>query len=182
MNSESEHNFSNEREINPKISTIDRLKAATQATVQVVEEIPYLPTVYAIPKEDWEAFRHGLREVMTFQPTLYEQIEDLATREDLNEVLKANWNAYRSLENLAERKIGEETASLKPLLGQIREELEQDGKKRERIICDIECSARHHFKDMEELARSIKHWIIGTLAGSAVLSGLVSLLVSLLSH
>lgn len=182
MNFESENNFNNEQKTTPKISAIDRLKAATQATVQVVEEIPYLPTVYAIPKEDWEAFQHGLREVLTFQPTLYKQIEGLTTREELNEVLEANWDAYRSLANIAVKKISEETEPIRKQMHEMREALEQDGKKRERIICDIELSARHHYEDMKGWARSIKRWVIGTLVGSALLSGLIGLLVGLLLH
>ena len=182
MNFESENNF-NQEQTQPTVSAIDRLKAATQATEQIVEEIPYLPVVvYAIPKKDWEAFRHGLREALTFQPTLYEQIGDLATREELNEVLEANWDAYRSLANIAVKKIGEETEPIWKQMHEIREALEQDGKKRERIICDIELSARRNYKDLTDLARSVRRWIIDALAGSAVLSGLVSLLVSLLLH
>ena len=188
MNFTSDNDFNNEpneltrqnEPTTPAIRAVDRLKAAAQATAQVVEEIPYLPTVYAIPKEDWEAFRHGLREVLTFQPTLYEQIGDLATREEMNEVLEANWDAYRSLANLASKKIGEETAPLKTQLGSIREALEQDGKKRERIISDLEWSARQHSEEMRETARSVKHWTVGGLIASVLTSGLVSLLVSLL--
>lgn len=179
MNFESENNF-NQEQTQPTVSAIDRLKAATQATVQVVEEIPYLPTVYAIPKEDWEAFQHGLREVLTFQPTLYKQIKELATREELDATLEADWDAYKSLANVAVKKIGEETEPIRKQMHEMREALEQDGKKRERSICDIELSARRNYKDLTDLARSVRRWIIGALAGSAVLSGLVSLLVSLL--
>lgn len=179
MNSESEKNFNQEKSMST-IPAIDRLKAATQATVQVVEEIPYLPTVYAIPKEDWEAFRHGLREVLTFQPTLYKQIEGLTTREELDATLQADWDSYQHLANIAVKKIGEEIEPIRKQLNAIREELERDGKKRERIICDMETSAHHHFEDMADLVRSIKRRVIDALVGSVILSGLVSLLIGLL--
>lgn len=77
MNSEYENKLQN----TPAVSPMDKLKAASKTAVRTIEETSYQPIVYAIPKEDWNAFREWTKQAVTFQPTLYQQIAELTTKE-----------------------------------------------------------------------------------------------------
>ena len=75
MNSGYENSSQNVQTVStPPLSPMDKLKAASKTTVRTIEETPYQPAVYAIPKEDWNAFREWTKQAVTFQPTLYEKI------------------------------------------------------------------------------------------------------------
>ena len=67
-------------------NTLEALKKSSAGMIRTQAEREYLPKVVAIPTEQWEAFCAWAREAVTFQPTLYKQIETLATREDLTEM------------------------------------------------------------------------------------------------
>ena len=73
MNSEYENKLQN----TPAVSSMDKLKAASRTAVKTIEETPYQPIVYALPKEDWNAFREWTKQAVTFQPTLYQQIASI---------------------------------------------------------------------------------------------------------
>ena len=66
--------YENKLQNTPAVSSMDKLKAASGTAVKTIEETPYQPIVYAIPKEDWNAFREWTKQAVTFQPTLYQQI------------------------------------------------------------------------------------------------------------
>ena len=51
-----------------------------------LEEVPYQPIVYAVPKEWVESWKTLLENAVQFQPTLYSQISTLATQKDLRDV------------------------------------------------------------------------------------------------
>lgn len=51
-----------------------------------LEEVPYQPIVYAVPKEWVESGKTLLENAVQFQPTLYSQISTLATQKDLRDV------------------------------------------------------------------------------------------------
>ena len=84
MNSEYENKLQN----TPTVSPMDKLKAASRTAVKTIEETPYQPIVYAIPKEDWNAFREWTKQAVTFQPTLYQQIAELTTRQEAKETAR----------------------------------------------------------------------------------------------
>ena len=58
MSSESENN------------TLNRLLGSQKQEVQTLKEIPYQPTVYAIPKDHWETMLSQLQEQTEFQERL----------------------------------------------------------------------------------------------------------------
>ena len=51
-----------------------------------LEEVPYQPIVYAVPKEWVESGKTLLKNAVQFQPTLSSQISTLATQKDLRDV------------------------------------------------------------------------------------------------
>lgn len=48
----------------------------------VLDEVPYQPVVYAVPKEWLESWMALLENAVRFQPTLYRQLTPLATQEE----------------------------------------------------------------------------------------------------
>ena len=73
MNSPSEQNTSD-----------SLLQALLEKNTQDLAEIqlkPYTPTVYAIPDTIWTAMVNLLQNAATFQPTLYQKLQPLATWE-----------------------------------------------------------------------------------------------------
>ena len=92
MNSEYENKLQN----TPAVSPMDKLKAASRTAVKTIEETPYQPIVYAIPKEDWNAFREWTKQAVTFQPTLYQQIAELTTKKESEAYTDEIWNEIRN--------------------------------------------------------------------------------------
>ena len=51
--------------------------------IAVMDEVPYQPIIYAVPKEWVESGKQMLELAVAFQPTLYGKISILATQEGL---------------------------------------------------------------------------------------------------
>ena len=65
------------------------LQALLEKNTQDLAEIqlkPYTPTVYAIPDTIWTAMINLLQNAATFQPTLYQKLQPLATWEEVQEL------------------------------------------------------------------------------------------------
>ena len=65
------------------------LQALLEKNTQDLAEIqlkPYTPTVYAIPDTIWTAMINLLQNAVTFQPTLYQKLQPLATWEEVQEL------------------------------------------------------------------------------------------------
>ena len=93
MNSEYENRLQN---TSTTVTPMDKLKAASKTAVRTIEETPYQPIVYAIPKEDWNAFREWTKQAVTFQPTLYQQIAKLTTKEEAQAYTDEMWNKIQN--------------------------------------------------------------------------------------
>ncbi len=181
MNSEYENKLQN----TPAVSSMDKLKAASRTAVKTIEETPYQPIVYAIPKEDWNAFREWTKQAVTFHPTLYQQIEALTTKKESEAYTDEIWNEIR---NWAEEVTGNEqktSESIVPkvqtLLNQNKELLEQDGRMREQFISVLDLKETNRIKEFKELLTGMKRWIVtmmvSTIGGSAILSTVICLLM-----
>ena len=72
MNSQSENSTQQN-------SAMDMLRKKNTRTLSELEQIPYLPQVYAIPIEQREKEHKLLVDAAEFQPKLYQLIERLAT-------------------------------------------------------------------------------------------------------
>ncbi len=103
MNSEYENKLQN----TPAVSSMDKLKAASRTAVKTIEETPYQPIVYAIPKEDWNAFREWTKQAVAFQPTLYQQIAALTTKKESEAYTDEIWNEIRNWGGGCDRKCAE---------------------------------------------------------------------------
>ena len=135
-----------------------------------LEEVPYQPIVYAVPKEWVESGKMLLENAVQFQPTLYEKIALLATQKEMQEQrvqLKADLE-------VAKREILKECAELKKQAGSLKESISTSMSKEYATAVDA-------IKEEYETQQTKKNrlmWI--TISASAALSGLVSGLCQLL--
>lgn len=187
MNSESENNYSAQPRGGssaPAQSALDKLKAASKTAVQTVRETPYQPIVYAIPKDDWEAFQKYFKETATFQPTLFEKIEPLATREELNADSDERWQYLTGWAEETEESFRKSTQEIVPkvrnLLSENRDLISQDGKMREKFLSDLEAKEQTRLEEFTEEVRVTKGYMIKALIGTILSSGLLSLVICLL--
>lgn len=163
MNLKDESRFSN------PMSMEDLVKMNGEA-MAVMDEAPYQPIIYAVPKEWVESGKQMLELAVQFQPTLYGKISALATQEGLQhqEVqLKADLE-------VAKREMRNSIEALK----------KQDGKLKEEFFSKLSAQHTNAVKEIrDEYAKQKKEnlrFLLITVASSAVLSGLVSGLFLLL--
>ena len=181
MNYQSDNNS----QVNTPMNPMDKLKAASKTAVRTIEETPYQPIIYAIPKEDWNAFREWTKQAVTFQPTLYQQIAALTTKQESEAYTDEMWNEIRNWAEDVTGNVQKTSESIVPrvqaLLNQNRTLLEQDGKMREQFISELDSKENNRIKEFKDLLTSMKRWIItaiaSTIGGSAILSTVICLLM-----
>ena len=162
-------NSRNENKSSTEMSLEDLVRMNGDA-MAVLDEIPYQPKVYAVPKEWLESGKQMLELAVAFQPTLYRKISMLATQEGLQhqEVqLKADLE-------VAKREMLKSLEGLK----------KQDGSLKEKFSSALSAQHSAAIKEIQaEYSRQKKEnlrFMLITVASSAVLSGLVSGLFLLL--
>ena len=163
-------NLRNENKSSTEMSIEDLVQMNGDA-MAVLDEVPYQPVVYAVPKEWVESGKQMLELAVAFQPTLYGKISMLATQEGLQhqEVqLKADLE-------MAKREMLKSLEDLK----------KQDGSLKEKFSSALSAQHSAALKDIQdEYSRQKKEnlrFMLITMASSAVLSGLVSGLCLLLA-
>ena len=120
MNSPSEKNTSD-----------SLLQALLEKNTQDLAEIqlkPYTPTVYAIPDTIWTAMINLLQNAATFQPTLYQKLQPLATWEEVQELAA---QIQETQEQTVQRALSLVAQNNRQALSQIQEELEKEQASRE---------------------------------------------------
>lgn len=120
MNSPSEKNTSD-----------SLLQALLEKNTQDLAEIqlkPYTPTVYAIPDTIWTAMVNLLQNAATFQPTLYQKLQPLATWEEVQELAA---QMGETQEQTVQKALSLVAQTNRQALSQIREELEKEQASRE---------------------------------------------------
>ena len=120
MNSPSEKNTSD-----------SLLQALLEKNTQDLAEIqlkPYTPTVYAIPDTIWTAMINLLQNAVTFQPTLYQKLQPLATWEEVQELAA---QMGETQEQTVQKALSLVVQTNRQALSQIQEELEKEQASRE---------------------------------------------------
>lgn len=120
MNSPSEKNASD-----------SLLQALLEKNTQDLAEIqlkPYTPTVYAIPDTIWTAMVNLLQNAVTFQPTLYQKLQPLATWEEVQELAA---QIQETQEQTVQKAMSLVAQNNRQALSQIQEELEKERASRE---------------------------------------------------
>ena len=136
-----------------------------------LEEVPYQPIVYAVPKEWVESGKMLLENAVQFQPTLYSTISTLATQKEMQEQrvqLKADLE-------VAKREILKSSEDLKEQVGNVKESISSSLSTQHSTAVE---AIKKEFEEQQK-KRNRLMWI--TISASAVLSGLVSGLCLLLA-
>lgn len=150
------------------------MEALIQANGQAVEtrqRIPYEMVVYAIPEEWREEEMNLLRQAVQFQPTLYKQIDTLATRQDLQHLLTDQRTVLQ--------------AESREMQSSMRRILQQDGSVREKFSSELSGMLSASLKAMEatteRLEQKVKKLTRISMAASMVASVLVCVVWHLLA-
>lgn len=107
------------------------LQALLEKNTQDLAEIqlkPYTPTVYAIPDTIWTAMINLLQNAATFQPTLYQKLQPLATWEEVQELAA---QMGETQEQTVQKALSLVAQTNRQALSQIQEELEKEQASRE---------------------------------------------------
>ena len=151
MNSQSENN-----------TWLENLIQNNGQAMEEIQETPYQPIFYAVPKEWIENWMKLLEQAVEFQPTLYRLISLLATRQELEQM------QVRQRQLLQTEK--QDTLTI------IRSALQQDGKKREQFSTDTSKMLSDSLKAMEDTAQRLEQRIMKKVARASSLSAVLSVL------
>ena len=156
MSSESENN------------TLNRLLGSQKRAAEEIQEIPYQPTVYAIPKDHWELMLSQLGQQTEFQEKLYQVMKRMPTAQGMT-----NCISYTMQDS--EQTITRQTSEVKELLQQV-------GRSREeftsRLSSQLSESRQEMLKTIDTLNKRLRICSIAVLSISVVLSVLVWVLLS----
>ena len=150
------------------------MEALIQANGQAVEtrqRIPYEMVVYAIPEEWREEEMNLLRHAVQFQPTLYKQIDTLATRQDWQDLLTDQRTVLQT--------------ESREMQSSMRRILQQDGSVREKFSSELSGMLSDSLKAMEattsRLEQKVRKLTRISVAASMVASALVCVVWHLLA-
>ena len=147
------------------------LEALIQANGQAVEtrqRIPYEMVVYAIPEKWREEEMDLLRQAVKFQPTLYKQIDTLATRQDWQDLL----TDQRTVLQMESRE----------MQNSMRRILQQDGSVREKFSSDLSGMLSDSLKAMKTTASRLEQKVRKLTRISVAASTVASVLVCVVWH
>ncbi len=141
------------------------LENLIQSNAQAMEEIqetPYQPIFYAVPKAWLGNWMKLLGQAVEFQPTLYQKISLLTTRQELEQML-----AQQRQILLAEKQ---------DTLKKIDRTLQRDGSVREKFSSDTSKLLSENLKAMEDTAQRLEQRIMKRVALTSILSAVLSAL------
>ena len=147
------------------------MEALIQANGQAVEtrqRIPYEMVVYAIPEEWREEEMNLLRQAVQFQPTLYKQIDTLATRQDLQHLLTDQRTVLQ--------------AESREMQSSMRRILQQDGSVREKFSSELSWMLSASLKAMEATTERLEQKVRKLTRISVAASMVASVLVCVVWH
>ena len=149
-------------------TAMEALIQANGQTVETRQRIPYEMVVYAIPEEWREEEMNLLRQAVQFQPTLYKQIDTLATRQDLQHLLTDQRTVLQ--------------AENREMQNSMRRILQQDGSVREKFSSELSGMLSASLKAMEATTERLKQKIRKLTRISVAASMVASVLVCVVWH
>ena len=147
------------------------MEALIQANGQAVEtrqRIPYEMVVYAIPEEWREEEMNLLRRAVQFQPTLYKQIDTLATRQDWQDLLTDQRTVLQT--------------ESREMQSSMRRILQQDGSEREKFSSELSGMLSASLEVMEATTERLEQKIRKLTRISVAVSMVASVLVCVVWH
>lgn len=163
-------NSRNENKSSTEMSIEDLVRMNGEA-MAILDEVPYQPIIYAVPKEWVESGKQMLELTVAFQPTLYGKISMLATQEGLQ---------HQEVQLKADLEVAKR--EMLNIFGDLKR---QDGNLKKEFFSKLSEKHSAAVKEIQdEYSRQKKEnlrFLLITAASSAVLSGLVSGLCLLLA-
>ena len=154
MSSESENNV------------LNNLLGSQREKVREISEKPYQPTVYAIPKEQWEQMLSLLKEQSEFNERLYTVMKRLPSA--------------RAIENFMNETLDEQSRQFKVQTDEVKESVRQAGSSQEKFISEALSLRREQSKELktalDRITKRVYLFTAGVFLTSVLLSGLVSVL------
>ena len=147
------------------------MEALIQANGQAVEtrqRIPYEMVIYAIPEEWREEEMNLLRQAVQFQPTLYKQIDTLATRQDWQDLLTDQRTVLQT--------------ESREMQNSMRRILQQDGSVREKFSSELSGMLSASLKAMEATTSRLEQKVRKLTRISVAASMVASVLVCVVWH
>lgn len=143
-------------------TSLEALIQANGQAMEVREQIPYQPVVYAIPEEWLQAEKIMLEQAVKFQPELYRLIRQRLTRQEFQQMQDQQLHTIRM-------ELREHTSS-------IRSTLQQDGSVREKYSSELSNMLSDSLRAMETVASNLQKKITKILITTAVSSVALSVL------
>ena len=147
---------------------LDSLIQANGQAMEARQRIPYEMVVYAIPEEWRKEEMNLLRQAVQFQPTLYKQIDTLATRQDLQHLLTDQRTVLQ--------------AESREMQSSMRRILQQDGSVREKFSSELSGMLSASLKAMEETTSRLEQKVRKLTRISVAVSMVASVLVCVVWH
>lgn len=141
---------------------LGKLVQSNAQAMEEIQETPYQPIFYAVPKAWLESWMKLLQQAVEFQPTLYRMISLLTTRQELEQML-----AQQRQILLAEK---QET------LKKIDRTLQRDGSVREKFSSGTSKLLSESIRAMEDTAQRLEKRILKRVALTSILSAALSAL------
>lgn len=154
---------SNYESNNMTATSLEALIQANGQAMEVREQVPYRPVVYALPEEWLNAEMELLKNASKFQPELYRLIYQRATRQEIQQMLEQQLHTIRMEQQ-------EQTRS-------IHSTLQQDGSVREKYSSELSKMLSDSLRAMETVESNLQKKITKILIATAVSSVVLSLLV-----
>ena len=149
-------------------TAMEPLIQANGQAVETRQRIPYEMVVYAIPEEWREEEMNLLRQAVQFQPTLYKQIDTLATRQDLQYLLTDQRTVLQT--------------ESREMQASMRRILQQDGSVREKFSSELYGMLSDSLKAMEATTSRLEQKVRKLIRISVVASMVASVLVCVVWH
>ena len=149
-------------------TAMDALIQANGQAVETRQRIPYEMVVYAIPEEWREEEMNLLRHAVQFQPTLYKQIDTLATRQDLQHLLTDQRTVLQT--------------ESREMQSSMRRILQQDGSVREKFSSELSGMLSASLKAMEATTSRLEQKVRKLTRISVAASMMASVLVCVVWH
>ena len=154
MSSESENNY------------LNRLIKSEKEQVKEIAEEPYQPTVYAIPKDQWQQKLSLLKEQSEFHETLLEVMERLPTSKAID----------RFMNTTLERQLTMFTSQT----DEVKANVKLAGSNQERFISEASSLRQEKSKELktalDKITKRVYLFTAAVFLTSVLLSGLVSVL------
>ena len=147
---------------------LDSLIQANGQAMEVREQVPYQPVVYAIPEEWLNAEMELLKNASEFQPELYRLIRQRMTRQEFQQMQDQQLHTIR--------------VELREQTNSIRSTLQQDGSVREKFSSELSGMLSASLKAMEATTSRLEQKVRKLTRISVEASMVASVLVCVVCH